>query len=98
MQVGEDGVLMIPNNLKIRADLIVGLVVVAVSVAVAILMRRTHTLKLGSCINRPCTWQVGYPVIDRLAVVAGGVLVALLIVVIGSFMRGHLGESRTGRK
>lgn len=42
--------------------------------------------------------QIGYPVMDRLGVVAAGFLAAGLVMAIGSFMRHHLGESRAGHR
>lgn len=78
--------------LRLRADLVVGLLVAAAAVVVAIWMHRTEPwLRSASCIYRPCAWQFGYTVIDRLGVVAAGLLAAGFIVAIGTFMRRHFG-------
>jgi len=83
------------KNLKVRADLIVGLVVVATSIAVAIWMHRTDNSY--SCLQAPCpALKIGYPVIDRLLVVAAGFLVAGLIIAVGTFTRRHFSD-RAGR-
>jgi hypothetical protein len=90
---GEDDVLMNHKSLKVRADLIISLVVVAASITLAIWMHRTD--RTYSCLKAPCPpLQIGYPVMDRLAVVAAGLLVAGLIIAIGTFTR-RLGDSRT---
>jgi len=83
---GEEDVLMIHKNLKVRADLIVGLVVVAASIILAIWMHRTD--RTYSCLKAPCRpLQIGYPVMDRLAVVAAGFLTAGFVIAIGAFKR-----------
>jgi hypothetical protein len=80
---------------KARADVVVGVVVVAASVAVAMWMHRTDSTY--SCLRAPCPpLQIGYPAMHRFAIVAAGFLLAGLVVAIGSFMRHHLGNSRTG--
>ncbi len=79
--------------LKTRADVVIGSVVVAASIMVAIWMHRLDSTY--SCLRAPCPpLRIGYPAVDRLAVVAAGFLVAGLIVAIGSLMRHHLGEGR----
>ena len=69
-----------------RADVVVGLVVVAASITVAIWMHRTDSTY--SCLKAPCPpLQIGYPVIHRLGVMAAGFVVAGMVVAFGSFMR-----------
>jgi hypothetical protein len=81
---------MIHKALKVRADLVVALVIVAASIAAAVWMHRTD--KFYSCLTAPCPpLQIAYPAVDRLAMVAAGILVAGLVVVIGSF---HASPSR----
>jgi len=80
------------KNLKVRADLIVGLVVVAASIAVAVWMHRTD--RTYSCLKAPCPpLQIGFPVLDRVAVVAAGFLVAGFVIAIGAFKRHPRGEA-----
>ena len=86
---------MIHKALKVRADLVVALVIVAVSITVAVWMHRTDSSY--SCLKAPCSpLQIAYPVIDRLAVLAAGLLVAGLVVASGTFVRHHFGERRPG--
>jgi hypothetical protein len=76
------------KNLKVRADLIVGVVVVAASVTVAISTHRTD--RFYSCLQAPCPpLRIGYPVVDRVVVVAAGFLAAGLIIAVGTFTRRH---------
>jgi len=75
--------------LKVRADFIAGLIVFAASIYVANWMHRTVTDRLYSCLRAPCPfhWSFRYPVVDRLGVVAAGLLAAGLIIAAGTFAR-----------
>ena len=68
--------------LKVRADLVVSLVLVAAAITVAVWMHRTD--RSYSCLRAPCPpLQIAYPVMDRLAVVVAGFLGAGLIITVG---------------
>jgi len=55
------------------------------SIAVAILIHQP--LQLPSCVRAPCHAPPDYPVALRLAIVAGGLLAAGVIVAIGKYAR-----------
>lgn len=86
---------MTRKRLMARAETFAGLIAVAASVAVAVWMHRTD--RFYSCMTAPCpALDIGYPVADRLAVVAAGFLAAGLIIAMGAFARRHFADHRTG--
>jgi hypothetical protein len=73
---------MMHKALKVRADLVGSLVLVAAAITVAVWMHRTD--RSYSCLRAPCPpLQIAYPVMDRLAVVAAGFVGAGLITAVG---------------
>jgi hypothetical protein len=60
-----------------------GLAVVAASIVVANSIHRP--IYTGSCIRAPCPQTADYPVAFRLAIVAAGLLVAAIVIAIGSY-------------
>ena len=92
----KESVLMIRRMFTARADLIAGPAIVAVSLAVAIWMHRTDDSY--SCLLAPCNpILIGYPLKERLVVVVAGLVIAALVIAIGSFLRHHAEDSRAGR-
>jgi hypothetical protein len=77
------------KNFRVRADLVVGLVVIAGSLVVAISMHRTD--RNYSRLKAPCpVLQIGYPVIDMLGVVAArleGVVIGDISGSVAEFLR-----------
>jgi hypothetical protein len=83
---------MIQKILKVRADFIVGLVVLAASILAAILIHRQPYVP--TCLHAPCrAAHFNYSVSFRLGVLAAGLLAAGAVIAVGTFMRRHVGDS-----
>lgn len=83
---------MIQKILKVRADFIVGLAVLAASILVAILIHRQPYVP--TCLQAPCrAAHFNYSATFRLGVVAAGLLAAGLVIAVGIFLRRHVDGS-----
>ena len=77
------------RGLKRRFDVLAALAVVAASIVLAIAIDRAPYT--GSCMLAPCPPNTDYPVGLRLAILAGGLLLATLIIAIGKYVHRHDG-------